>query len=173
MFEYEPGDDSLEETLRSIARELGRSAERALDSVDLDEFADTVGVDPTLAREWVDNAGGWLRAYTERLGDEVSFRISRPSRAPSTQDPLHRAGPDPLDVPTDDQGRALAALDSGRWTVEPGTEALAGRGEGPGPSDALGIVRELHVRDWITAEGEITLVGRHALSRWLDAVTPR
>jgi hypothetical protein len=29
-------------------------------------------------------------------------------------------------------------------------------------------VRELRVRDWITADGEITLAGRWALSRWLD-----
>jgi hypothetical protein len=68
---------------------------------------------------------------------------------------------------------ALAALDSGRWTVEPGSNALAAHGEGRGPTDALGLVRELHARDWIAADGEVTLVGRHALSRWLDASTPR
>jgi hypothetical protein len=72
-------------------------------------------------------------------------------------------------VPTEEQGLALAALDSGRWIVEPGADALAGKGEGPGPSDALGIVRELRVRDWITTDGKLTLAGRHALSRWLDA----
>jgi hypothetical protein len=31
-------------------------------------------------------------------------------------------------------------------------------------------VRELRVRDWITPEGKLTLAGRRALSRWLDAV---
>ena len=62
-------------------------------------------------------------------------------------------------MPTDEQGRALAALDSGRWTVEPGTSALSSHGDGPGPSDALGLVRELRVRDWIDADGEVTLVG--------------
>ena len=71
-------------------------------------------------------------------------------------------------MPTAEQGRALAALDSGRWSVEPGTSALASHGDGPGPSDALGLVRELRVRDWIDAEGEVTLVGRHALQRWLE-----
>jgi hypothetical protein len=70
-------------------------------------------------------------------------------------------------MPSDDQGRALAALDSGRWTVEPGTSALAARGDGPGPSDALGLVRELRVRDWIDADGEVTLAGHAALRRWL------
>ena len=84
------------------------------------------------------------------------------------EDPLRGAGPDPLDAPTDEQGRALAALDSGRWTVEPGTSALSSHGDGPGPSDALGLVRELRVRDWIDADGEVTLVGRAALQRWLD-----
>ena len=85
-------------------------------------------------------------------------------------DPLHGAAPNALDLPTTEQGQALAALDSGRWTVEPGTEALASGGEGTGPSDALGLVRELRVRDWITPEGKLTLAGRRALSRWLDAV---
>jgi hypothetical protein len=60
-------------------------------------------------------------------------------------------------------------LDSGRWTVEPGTSALSSHSDGPAPSDALGIVRELRVRDWIDSDGEVTMVGRHALSRWLDA----
>jgi hypothetical protein len=96
-----------------------------------------------------------------------------PSKRPlASNDPLRSAAPHPLDLPTDEQGLALAALESGRWMVEPGTDALAARGDGPGPSDALGIVRELRVRDWLGADGEITLVGRGALSRWLEAATP-
>jgi hypothetical protein len=47
---------------------------------------------------------------------------------------------------------------------------LVSRGEGPGPSDALGLARELHVRDWISADGEITQTGRRALGRWLETV---
>jgi hypothetical protein len=42
-----------------------------------------------------------------------------------------------------------------------------GHGEGPGPNDALGLVRELRARDWIGVDGKVTLVGRNALSRWL------
>jgi hypothetical protein len=64
---------------------------------------------------------------------------------------------------------ALAAVDSGRRTVEPGSDTLATDGEGPGASDTPGLIDELRARDWITADGEITLAGRHALSRWLDA----
>ena len=79
------------------------------------------------------------------------------------------AEPDPLDVPTREQGTALAALDSGRWTLEPGTATLSVSGGGPGPRNALGLVRELRERDWIDADGAVTLVGRHALGRWLAA----
>jgi hypothetical protein len=85
---------------------------------------------------------------------------------------LTHAGPHPLDLPTADQGLALAALDSGRWRIEPGTSALSVVGDGPGPRDALGLVRELRVRDWLSGNGEITLAGRNALKRWLDAAGP-
>ena len=153
-----------------------------MERVDLDDVADTIGVDPTSAREWAENLGGWLRGQAENLGDEVANRAGagassepRAERAPSVKptptrtDPLSSAQPNPLDVPSEEQGVALAALDSGRWTVEVGTNRLTSQGEGPGPQDALGLVRELRVRDWITADGTITLAGRHALQRWLDA----
>lgn len=153
--------------LRSVAREISRSAER-MTQFDVDEIADAIGVDPTRARDWVDGAGRWLRAQAEGLGQEFTAGVrSAPVR--TEDDPLRHAGPHPLDMPTDDQGLALAALDSGRWTVEPGSSALASHGEGPGPSDALGLVRELHARDWITADGGVTLVGHRALARWLEA----
>lgn len=89
---------------------------------------------------------------------------------PGGADPLRGAAPNPLDLPTTEQGQALAALDSGRWTLEPGTETLASSGEGPAPTHALGLVRELRVRDWISPDGKLTLAGRRALARWLDAV---
>jgi hypothetical protein len=82
---------------------------------------------------------------------------------------LRSAGPHPLDLPTADQRLTRAALDRGRWRLEPGTSALAVHGGGPGPSDALGLVRELRVRDWLPADGELTPAGRHTLRRWLDA----
>ena len=175
MFENDPNGESFEDALRSIAAELGRYIERSIDNVDLDEIADSVGVDPSAAREWVESAGGWLSAHTQGLGDELARRVGqsgpRVTPTPTPVDPLDTAGPHPLDLPSDEQGLALAGLDSGRWIVEPGADALAARGEGPGPSDALGIVRELRVRDWIASDGKLTLAGRHALSRWLDAAT--
>ncbi len=187
MHEDGENQESFEEKLRSIARELSRSVE-GVGRVDLDEIAEAVGVDPARARLWVDNAGGWLRAQAESFGGDPGFRstdprgsegsrpAADPQRGPRPQpgeDPLRGAGPHPLDLPTEEQGLALAALESGRWTVEPGSNALAARGDGPGPSDALGLVRELRARDWIAADGAMTLVGRDALSRWLDAPNPR
>jgi hypothetical protein len=102
------------------------------------------------------------------------MRQYQPKAEPAVQDdPLRYAGPHPLDLPTEEQGLALAALDSGRWTVEPGSHTLESHGEGPGPSDALGLVSELRARDWISADGSVTVVGRHALKQWLDASAPR
>ncbi|MBV9196500.1 MAG: hypothetical protein JO168_20375 [Solirubrobacterales bacterium] len=153
--------DSFEEMFRSWARELGESVERAIEHIDVDDIVGSVGVDPLQAREWVQSAGDWLRAQ--------SGPPTRPAKPAAAEDPLSGAVPHPLDLPTEEQGLALAALDSGRWTVEPGTEALAARGDGPGPSDALGLVRELRIRDWIAADGALTLTGRSALARWLEA----
>ena len=161
--------ESFEETVRSIARGVSRSIERVA-KIDLDEVAGAIGVDPVRARELVDSAAGWLRARAEGLGDDG---LSWGAAAAGDEDALRSAGPDPLDLPTAEQGMALAALDSGRWTVVPGSHALVAHGAGPGPSDARGLVDELRARDWIAADGEVTLAGRHALSRWLDAATPR
>ncbi len=229
MPEEDPGEFSIADTVRAMAKEVGDSLERMLDHLELDEPAASFGIDPNRAREWAESAGSWLREHVEEAGDELASWVAgreedgespdaepetgpevelreegrredphaaeespfrtplRPRRAtpsgargsarrshgrnrPPAGDPLRGAGPTPLDVPTSEQGEALAALDSGRWTLEPGTEALAAAAEGPGPSDALGLVRELRVRDWITAEGKLTLAGGRALSRWLDAV---
>ena len=175
--------DNFEEMLREFAQEVSRSAER-MSQLDVDEIAERIGVDPVRARQWVESAGGWLRAQAGSFGGEpssepesfsgdVEFPAARTPSSPFEEDPLSSAGPHPLDLPTEEQGLALAALDSGRWTIEPGSSTLAAHGEGPGPRDALGLVRELSARDWIAADGKITVVGRHALSRWLSTSPPR
>ena len=182
MCPNDPNFDSFEEALRSIAREVSRSAER-MSQVDLDQIAESFGVDAARAREWFDSATTWLRSQGRTFGDapfsdDEPFGAAEPFGAPEPKpapapapdiDPLRNAAPHPLDLPSEEQGLALAALDSGRWTVEPGSNSLSARGDGPRPSDTLGLVRELRARDWITADGEVTLVGRHALSRWLEA----
>jgi hypothetical protein len=189
--------DSFEEMLRSVAREVSRSAEQfaeQLSNLDLDELAGRLGVDAGGARHWFEGAATWLRSQAEEFEHGFDPRPPRRGpeprpgskprpepgpgpaprpRPPASDDPLRAAAPHPLDLPTDEQGLALAALESGRWTVEPGTEALAVHGDGPGPSDALGLVRELRVRDWIATDGTLTLAGRQALRRWLEASARR
>jgi hypothetical protein len=168
MRDDEPQENSIEAWMRAIADEVSRSMGR-LSDIDVDDLARTAGIDPEQARRWAEGAGRWLRGQVEfpTEGAAPPEPTERPEAAP--HDPLRGAGPHPLDVPTEEQGLALAALDSGRWTLEPGTSALTGNGEGPGPRDALGLVRELRVRDWVDAEGRLTVTGRHALRRWLDA----
>jgi hypothetical protein len=182
MFGDDGNRDSFEEMIRAIAREVSRSVED-MTHIDLDDIAGSVGVDPERARQWLDGAGQWLRSQSAEPQDGAPSPAPAPAPAPEPtkptaqpaagEDPLSSAGPHPLDLPTDEQGLALAALESNRWTVEPGSKALASNGDGPGPNDALGLVRELRVRDWIAADGEVTVVGRHALGRWLAAADPR
>jgi hypothetical protein len=162
-----------------VAQELSSAVER-LSQIDVDEV-------PRMASAEAERARGWIDDLARRLGEQGTAGGSPPFRAdepwnaasasadrpppsrPAAEDPLRNAGPHPLDLPTAEQGLALAALDSGRWRLEPGTSAVVAHGEGPGPSDALGLARELHVRDWISDDGQITLAGRSALRRWLDA----
>jgi hypothetical protein len=166
------------ETLRSIAREIGDSIERLAGDVDVNDFAGYVGVDPDRAREWIESAASWLGSQVGHLGDEVAARASQsqpkdrpadPFSGVSGEDVWREAAPHPLDLPSEEQGMALAALDSGRWTVEAGSNRLIGEGESRPPGDSPGLVRELRARDWITADGRLTRAGRHALDRWLDA----
>jgi len=145
-------DDSFEDALRAIAQSVSESLKRvAGEDFDLDEAVRATGLDPDEAKRW---AREWMSSH----------RAPAPA-GPS--DPLRDAAPHPLDVPTEEQRVALAALDSGRWSVEPGTDMLVGHGDGPAPANALGLVRELRVRDWIDADGAVTAAGRRALQRWL------
>jgi hypothetical protein len=179
MSDEGPDRHSFEDVARALADEVSRAVER-LSQIDVDEIARSASAEAGRARRWVDELGRWLREQGDAVAgspfeaaapwDTAAASPDRPAQSrPTGEDPLRNAGPHPLDLPTADQGLALAALDSGRWRLEPGTSALAAHGEGPGPSDALGLVRELRARDWISADGEITLAGRHALRRWLDA----
>ena len=167
MFEGDSDSESFEETVRSIVREVSRSIERVAQA-DLDEVAAAMGVDLARARDLAESAVGWLRAQAEGLGDDRTSS-SATRNAPVEQDPPSRPGPHPLDLPTARQGAALAAVDSGRWKVEPGSDALEADDTTPGSGDTPGLVDELRARDWITADCQLTLAGRHALSRWLDA----
>jgi hypothetical protein len=156
-----------------------------MSEVDFEDLADNYGVDAERARNFASAAGQWL---SDRLSSgEPLFGPGQPrahnapapgpsasSDTPAAQDAevgerLTMPGPHPLDLPTGWQALALSALDSGRWSVRPGSNQLAGTGEGPPPpagTDAPDLVNDLRARDWITADGTLTLVGRHALARW-------
>jgi hypothetical protein len=176
MSDEERDRGGFEEIARALAEEVSRAVDR-LSHIDVEEIARAASAEAERARGFLDEIGGWLRDQGGPAGgapfsapwDPRGTPADEPVPAAGTDDPLRDAGPHPLDLPTADQGRALAALDSGRWRIEPGTSALSSRGEGPAPSDALGLVRELRVRDWLSAEGEVTLAGRSALRRWLEA----
>jgi hypothetical protein len=176
--------DSFEDRLRAIADEIGRSVQR-ISEFDFEELSQQYGVDADRARALADAAGQWLNdrlstgdplfGHAEHRDDDSAVRplIADPdpeerSEARQTQSGSG-PGPHPLDLPTDQQGVALSALDSGRWTVRPGSNQLAGSSTGadPAPSDVVGEVR---ARDWVTANGTLTLVGRHALGRWCRSV---
>jgi hypothetical protein len=168
MSEEDFNHENLDETLRAIAREVSSAAER-FSQIDLDEVAESFGVDPSRARDWVESAGSWLRVQSENIANEGVFTTREPV---PEEDPLRGAAPHPLDMPTEEQGLALAALDSGRCTVEPGRNVLSSHGAGPTPPDAPGLVDQLRARDWVATDGQVTIAGRHALTRWLEASTP-
>jgi hypothetical protein len=166
-----PDDESLEAKLRAIAEEISGSLERAVEQFDLNEIADRIGISSERARELADLAGEW---FSHQFPMSEASRSSRQPQAgeQSGERSSRHDGPRPLDVPTEEQGLALSALDSGRWRVDPGTEELIPVGSGPSPSQPVGLVGELRARDWIAPSGEVTLVGRDALRRWLNRANP-
>jgi hypothetical protein len=157
---YDEHRDSFQEGLRAMAQNLNESFQRVARG-DLDDLVRATGIDPDDARRWAQDAQGWMSEQATRFQPGAPAGRSRPA---APEDPLR---PHPLDLPTEEQGLALAALESGRWRIEPGTSMLVARGEGPAPKNALGLVRELRVRDWIDADGAVTVAGRRALERWL------
>jgi hypothetical protein len=179
--------DSFEDRVRAIADQISQSMQRMAD-VDLEQLAEGYGVDVDRARATASAAGQWLSdrlssgepLFGERQAHDHDTAAHGSSASADEQmaqvtEPGHRSsslGPHPLDLATGRQGLALSALDSRRWTVRPGSNQLAGTGDGPPPpeaADAPDLVGDLRARDWITSDGALTLVGRHALARWCRA----
>jgi len=139
--------------------------------MDRDEIADRIGTGGERVRELAEFAGQWLKAQVGEPGAGGSETADEGDPGTAGRR-LRLAGPHPRDLPTEEQGLALSALDSGRWKVDSGTNELISDGEGPNPSQGGGLVDELRARDWITAAGEVTLVGRAALRRWENGPAP-
>ena len=166
-------DDRFEARLRALAQQLSRS----ISDVDLDEVADRLGVDPDRVRGAAGAVEDWLNdranpaepLFSPGPGDPRDYQPSDLDPHPVPSRPSARPdGPHPLDLPTEDQGRALSALSSGRWTVRPGSGRLSSAEPAVGPSapDHADLAGELRARDWITADGTVTAVGQRALLRW-------
>jgi hypothetical protein len=141
MPDDEPDGRSFEDVARALADEVHQAVE---------DIARAANADAERARRWIEDL----------------MRSLAPTGASRDQEDAseHPAGPHPMAMPTAEQGVALAALESGRWRIESGTFSVH---DGPGPSDPLGLLRDLRVSDWVTADGELTLSGRKALARWL------
>jgi hypothetical protein len=159
-------DDSFEARLRAIADQIVQS----LSDNDIDDVAQRFGVDPDRARGVANGVERWLN---DRLGEQAPPPGMRPPAPGTTRHaastPTFGTAPHPLDLPTPEQGVALSALDSGRFTVRPGSSVLAattGADSDLFVGGAADLVSELRARDWITPDGTVTLVGRQALLRW-------
>jgi hypothetical protein len=158
-------DDSFEARLKAIADQIVQS----LSDNDIDDVAQRFGVDPDRARGVASSVERWLN---DRLVEQAPRRDTRPTAPGTTRHAASTttfgAAPHPLDLPTPEQGVALSALDSGRFTVRPGSSVLAATGPDPDPfmGGAADLVSDLRARDWITPDGTVTLVGRQALLRW-------
>ncbi len=155
MTDEDPEHRSFEEQLRAFAREFSDSIERAAERIDKERLADEIDRNGERFRELAQLAGEWLIDQ---------FGLEGPGERPPRS-----GGPHPLDVPTEEQGLALSALQSGRWKVKPGTHELVAEEGAPDPPDSADLVGELRARDWIAAGGELTELGHRALRRWSEA----
>src|ERR1700750_1349563 len=110
MSDEDPGrNNNFEDIARALADEVSRARGR-LSDIDMEELARTASAEAERARHWVEELGGWLRDQSETLGNtpfgggmpwdtppdsSSSSTGAAPSRA---EDPLHGAGPHPLDL---------------------------------------------------------------------------
>jgi hypothetical protein len=163
------GDDGgREAALRWLVQQLARSVEN-LEDLDLDLIGRGVGLDAERVKEYLDIAGRWIADQADGMPAEVLRRFGSFVDVAGRGGPTPSGGaPHPLDVPSSAQGVALSAIDSGRWSVKPGSHEFIAHDQSPAPEDASGLIGDLRARDWINAAGEITQVGRNALTRWMD-----
>ncbi|HET9074836.1 MAG TPA: hypothetical protein VFN48_09670 [Solirubrobacteraceae bacterium] len=153
--------DTAGEWITSHAEDLSEGALRRLESVvDPDTLKRVSGLlDPEVLRRFTGGFSGFS-------GFGSSGGSGGPSGGSAAGGPSGTA-PHPLDVPTPAQGLALSAIDSGRWSVAPGSHEFVTHDGSAAPPDASGLIGELRARDWIDSSGSLTQVGRNALTRWM------
>jgi len=173
--------ESFEDWLRAIADEISRSVQR-MSEFDVEDLSHRYGVDADRARAFADAAGRWLNdrfsasdpqfGHIEHPDDDSAARppgadldLEGRPEAKQTQPP--GPGPHPLDLATDQQGISLSALDSGRWTVRPGSNQLAGTG--------TGMERDYDYTTAIWAEDMLDpqAIGKSAGERAVKRLNPR
>lgn len=167
--------DGFDDVVRGIVGEAVRFAEQA-SRREASGFGGAGGIDLDRARRWADDVG--RRFAGEAAATRGSDRPAGTSAAPTTRQGAHEvpvvdaevvvpAPPHPRDVPTEEQGRALAALDSGRWSLDPEAGRLVSAHDGPAPERPKRLARELRARDWVDEDGRPSRAGARALDRWL------
>jgi hypothetical protein len=157
-------DDSFEDRLRAIADQIVQS----LSGDDIDGVAQRFGVDADRARGIASSVERWLSDSLFEQAPQTGAQPGAPGPQRAASTATFGGGPHPLDLPTSEQGVALSALDSGRFSVRPGSSVLVATGPDSGQfvGGAADLVNDLRARDWITPDGTVTLVGRQALLRW-------
>jgi len=98
-----------------VGEQLDRDLVERVQRGEGEDLAREYGVDAERVKGFMDTAGDWLRSQADAFNTSQSEPApaseprrseSRPADTPWTTFPAG-AGPDPLDVPSDDQGRAL------------------------------------------------------------------
>ena len=161
---------SFEEALREIADEVQRGIERVQHGRPRGHRADVRR--RRRPGQALHRRRGRLAARPDGEPPDMPFPPAGPAGpAPTSDSQPASSKPSPMGRPAAQRRartrwtrrRTSRAARWRRWTPAAGRSSPARRaaahGEGPGPSDALGLVRELRVRDWIDADGEVTLVG--------------
>lgn len=167
--------DGFDDVVRGIVGEAVRFAEQA-SRRDASGFGGAGGIDLDRARRWADDIGrrfageaAATRGSDGPTGTSEASPARRPQPVPAHEGALAQAPGHPRDLPTEAQGRALAALDSGRWRLDAGAARLVCAHDGPAPERPKRLARELRARDWVGEDGRPSRAGRRALDRWLRA----
>ena len=168
MSDPDPERSSFEEVARALADEVSRAVER-LSALDLDELARAASAEGERARQWIDELGRWLREQGEGFaGFAARLRIAR-ARAPGRRGSTATRRAASARSPHRRPGAGAGGTRLGPLEGRAGNQRAGRPRRGPRPQRRARARPRIRVRDWMTADGQITLAGRDALTRWLEA----